>query len=237
MDGAKALIGKEVTNKNLDPRYRWFGIVLPGQRLEPKVFVFRGLNRKEHRVACSRETQLEREDYILSCCVVGDHDWDSVVVGTYRKILTMISKISGLDEEELPFKEAIAWLYDDLGAYEAAAVAMVSNLDIQTLETCDPSHHAKYLAIGKFLFESLYKRDVRDAFKPQADTSPGPVLQTGNVGPPTSNGPERQESARFEWVRSKNADPNAPRAPDVIPEEWVADRRRTSRDLIGDLRK
>lgn len=186
----------------LDRRYRWYRIVLMGPDRSPTPYVFRGVTRGELVASGSRQTAVEAEDYLLQCSCPTISDLGSEWAGTCKALLQQIYRVSGLDDEGLPYKEAIAWLNDEEGKYEAVAVAMVPGCSPEILRTCDPSDRARFLLIGKFMYETIYGRPIEEAFTGSSGGGQG-----GVVGPEPMPTPDRGEVATwtqegFQWQRT-----------------------------------
>lgn len=186
--------------KDLDKRYRWYKVELIDGWGKPQTYVFRGVTAGELRRAGAYASETESETFILNQCVLPEMDWSTGPAGVSRIILQKIYRVSGLDGDESPFEEAVHWLQTDSGALEAAAVSMISGLTLEHLELADPAHRAKYLAVGKFMFETLYGVSVFDAFKPgdkkQAAGVPG-------APPPPPVPGNYEEKSSFTWQRPK----------------------------------
>lgn len=187
----------------LDPKYRWYKIVLKDENFQPCTYTFRGVTAKELRVAGTKATTHEGEQYLLSKVVYPQKNWDTMLAGVCNKLLQEIYKYSGINEEGLTFVEAVNWIQSENGAMEAAAIAMIPSCTPDVLENCDAFQYAKFLIMGKFQFESMYGIPVEQAFMPRQpegqdiDFMPKP-------GPPATPGPGevgKQIEDQFVWKR------------------------------------
>lgn len=157
----------------LDPRYRWYKVSLPVVQeknkkhvVGKKDFYFRGLTCREIRIAGYKPDKYQAEDYVLSTCVLDPpNNWDYQLAYTTLQLIKEIYKCSGIDDEAVTFTEAYGWISDEVGLLEAIAVAMIPSVTLELLENCDPFNYAKYLAIAKFQFETMYGIPIQDAFK------------------------------------------------------------------------
>lgn len=148
----------------LDRKYRWYAITLLGKDFRPEKFVFRGLTSAELRIGGTKDTELEAENFFLYTVVLGERDWDQMPAGTSRVLLEQIYHYSGVTSD-LIWEEGIAWLLSQEGSLEACTVSMIPGLDLEKLRSADPFDKAKYLLIGKYMFETLYKVPVSQAFE------------------------------------------------------------------------
>lgn len=149
----------------MDPRYRWFQIVFHSKYGAPDlVFHFRGFTVAELRRAGGRPTAFEAEVFLLQQCVA-EFDLDSVEHSVSERLLQEIYHVSGWNEHGAPYRAAHEWIQDETGSLEAAAICMIPGLTLQELDTCDPHDRAKYLIMGKWLFETLYPTTVEQAFR------------------------------------------------------------------------
>ncbi len=187
---------------DLDPRYRWYRLTLT--ILERKhSWVFRGATVRDMRRCGHNRTEHESETFLLEQCVLPQQDWEQGLAGVSRILLEKIARATGLDGDEYPFQEATTWLGTESGALEAVAVSMISGLTFEHLDAADPAYRARYLAVGKFMFESLYNRSVFEVFLP-----PDPNKKSGEgyglpQPRPPAPGPNQQEESSFTWVRPR----------------------------------
>lgn len=241
----------------LDPKYRWYKVVLSDLRLQPREYIFRGLTGHEERVMMDKPDVSDqifevggmptvaspRHLYALERCVVGDHDWSVVPFGTYDVLWRAIYRVSGRTKDHSPVSEALKWLSEAHGILEAAAMAMIPGLTLTELNTCDPADRAKYLLVGKIMFEALYDTPVTEAFSgltdPQARArqraqpgresfshlAPTPII-------PGQTGAQQKTNDLFGWDRAAEG-PSTPLAPEEIPDNWAADRSVYNPDRIG----
>lgn len=189
----------------LDPKYRWYRIVLKDEKLKPCEYTFRGLTAKELRIAGTKPGKYEAEQYLLTQVVTPNKDWDNMLSGVVAKLLKEIYRLSGLDEEGLTFAEAVNWIQSETGSLEAAAIAMIPSCTPDVLENADPFHYAKYLVMGKFQFEGMYGIPVEQAFV-QGRQPSNPIDTTPKPGPAVMPGPGevgQQVQDSFTWKRSK----------------------------------
>lgn len=169
----------------LQPNHRWFKIKLKDSTGKIVDFYFRGVTSNELRVAGTKEDLFASESYILSCCVLSNEDWETTAfVGTAKILLNEIYKISGLTDEDLPMKEAARWISDERGSAEAVAITMIPSLDLQTLQNCNQFDYAKYLLVGKLMFESLYNIPVEQAFVTKSQPQTPPIPNIRSEAPP-----------------------------------------------------
>lgn len=188
---------------DLDPRYRWYRLTLTILNRQHS-WVFRGATVRDMRRCGHNRTEHESETFLLEQCVLPQQDWEHGLAGVSRILLEKIARATGLDGEEYPFQEAATWLGTESGALEAVAVSMISGLTFEHLDTADPAYRARYLAVGKFMFESLYNVSVFDVFLPadkQKSTVPGAGLPQPRL---PAQGPNMREESSFAWVRPKS---------------------------------
>lgn len=185
--------------KDLDKRYRWYKVELIDEWGKPQTYVFRGVTSGELRRSGAYASEVESETFILTQCVLPERDWSSAPAGVSKILLEKIYRVSGLDGTSYPFEEALHWMQTEAGALEAAAVSMISGLTIESLESADPAARAKYLAMGKFMFETLYGVSVFEAFKPEKPGKPTVTGAPKGVLPPG----EYSEESSFTWQRPK----------------------------------
>lgn len=211
---------------NLDKRYRWFKIQLPNSRRKLINYVFRGLTRDEIRVAGTKQGQNEADTYALSVCVQGRRNWDSELFGVTKKLLDEIYRISGITEEALTFKEAVAWMETPEGLIEAGAVGFVAGCSLRELYTCDPADYAKYCMLGKFLFQSMTGKKIDELFgtPEEQDTAIAIPLEGtdySNVGKQTQEVQIEKDKKRnieeFKWVKPKQTQGLVLTKEDVAP--------------------
>ena len=211
---------------DLDRRYRWFKIQLLNSRRKLVPYIFRGLTREEIRIAGTKPGQNEADTYALSVCVKGRRNWDAELFGVTKKLLDEIYRISGITEEALTFKEAVSWMETPEGLIEAGAVGFVAGCSLRELYTCDPSDYAKYVVLGKFLFQSMTGKKIDELFgTPEAqDTATAIPLEGteyGNVGKQTQEILVEQNKKRnveeFKWVKPKNVEGLMLTKEDVAP--------------------
>jgi hypothetical protein len=165
----------------LDRSFRWYKVrLLDSKTYLPTDYIFRGPTSNELSIASTRKTPFDIENFILSSCVLGDHDWNTALAGVSKTLLELI--LSKSLSSEGPFTEALEWFTTEKGCFEAAAVSMIPGLDHAKLRNSDPSDYAKYILTGKFLFETLYGMPVMQAFS--GLTNPTPNEQQ-------LNGPQR----------------------------------------------
>lgn len=185
--------------KDLDKRYRWYKVELINEWGKPQTYVFRGVTAGELRRSGAFASETESETFLLNQCVLPESDWSNGLAGVSRILLEKIYRVSGLDGTSYPFEEALHWLKTDSGALEAAAVSMISGLTLEHLESADPAARAKYLAMGKFMFETLYGVSVFEAFKSDKPAQT-PVPGVQQPGVPAGN---YSEESSFTWKRPK----------------------------------
>lgn len=184
----------------LDSKFRWYKIRLKNELLQPEDFYFRGITRKELRIAGLRPSKFDADTYILETVVNNRKNWLEMVSGTADRLLSMIYKYSGLDQEGDTFREAISWIQSESGAMEAAAVCMIPGCTLETLDTADPYNYAKYLALGKFSFESIYRVPVETAFLPKSEKEG--VAQHHKETARPNQGEVGYDVETFNWSRS-----------------------------------
>lgn len=190
----------------LDSKFRWYKIRLKDENLKPLDYYFRGVTTKELRVAGTKESTFEGEQYLLSKAVLPEKDWNTMPAGVAAKLLQEIYKFSGLTEEGITFGEALNWMQSENGALEAAAVAMIPSCTPDLLENCDPFIYAKYLIMGKFQFETMYGIPVEQAFLPKDNPHAEGIDTTPRPGPAANPGPGEvghQIEDQFEWKRTR----------------------------------
>lgn len=147
----------------LSRKYRWYKIELLDKDRKPSIFIFRGMTADEIRIAGTKKDGSSAEDYVLESCVLDVGPVGEMLGGSSRTLLENIYKVSGLTEEASPIAEALEWIQSDEGTAEALAVSMIAGLTVEILRTCDPHDRAKYLILGKFMFESIYGVEAKDA--------------------------------------------------------------------------
>lgn len=163
--------------QDLDSRYRWFVANLKVKGNETNTFTYRALTRKEQKKLSSIKDEEKCETFVLKTCVQSNINLEEIPVGTHRKLIQLITKVSGLDEENLPFKEAKEWIESDLGCIEAAALATIPGCSLEALDNMDISYYFKYLIEAQVLFKSIYQIDPKAAFSEQAARPPqAPLL-------------------------------------------------------------
>jgi len=179
----------------VDPRYRWFCITFRAKTGNKTAsFVFRGFTGAESRRAGGQHTAFDSEVFLLKCCVP-NIDLDAVEYNICSRLLKEIYHVSGWNEHGAPYKLAAEWIQDETGSLEAAAVCMIPGLTLQELDTCDPQDKAKYLIMGKWLFESLYQCKVEEAFSGKKEPKKGGTIQA--VKPKLPENHQVVES--FDW--------------------------------------
>lgn len=148
---------------NLDRKYRWFKTRVLGVDWTPTEYIFRGLTANEIRIASSKKPDVAAEDFILKTCVKNLENLEDMPGGSCVVLLQHIYRISGLTDEVDPIREAIEWIQSDEGTAEGVAISMIAGLSLETLNNCDQYDRARYLIIGKFMFETIYGVDVKKA--------------------------------------------------------------------------
>lgn len=191
--------------KTLDDRYRWFRVfLLDSETYQLTDYVFRGMTAHEIRTSNNKENLFERESYVLRRCVVNQVDWDTALAGMASTLLGLIYHYSGTDDAAITVKKAVEWVQTDAGMLEALALVTIPGLDMYKLKTCDPSDYAKYLIVGKEMFEILYQGRVQE---PQSggqlvDTwGPGRTSVSQNL--PTKPGEIGTVSEGFAWSKGR----------------------------------
>jgi len=179
---------------NLDRRYRWFKVNLLGPNRERKDYVFRGMTSGELTIAGSKEGEFEAESFILSQCVV-NYNEDIEWAGTSKTLYDLIMNISGLDEDCRTLREAQKWMHHEEGKYEAVAISMIPSCTPEIMRNCDPSDRAKYLLLGKFMFTSIYGKEVDELFG-EAATAPNNLEDAFFTNPEVPT-PGRNEKVTF----------------------------------------
>jgi hypothetical protein len=144
-------------------------------RIGDKVYTYRGLTQQEIKTASSKKSG-EAELYILNRCVEGDHDWENTLAGITERLLSEIYKISGLTDEQVTIKEAVEWITSETGGAEAMAISVIHGLTLETLHNCCPFTYAKYLILGKYLFETLYGIPAEQVFLRPKDSKEPPKV-------------------------------------------------------------
>lgn len=153
----------------LDRRYRWFKANLLGPDRTRKDYIFRGMTSGELTIAGSKSGEFEAESFILSQCVL-NYEEDKEWAGTAKALYDLIINISGIDSEARTLQEAQRWMHHEEGKYEAVAISMIPSCTPEIMRNCDPSDRAKYLLLGKFMFTSIYGKEVEELFGEQAPT-------------------------------------------------------------------
>lgn len=163
----------------LDPKYRWFSIKLKVRGNVFSDFVYRGLTRREQRKLASITDESKSEDFILKSALAKGQEYDELPAGSYKKLVQLITSISGLtnDDAPKPFTEAMEWLDTDLGSLEAAAITVIPGCTLEALDTMDNTYYWKYLLVAQILFKSTYQIDPATAFssKPQPAQQQAPL--------------------------------------------------------------
>lgn len=187
--------------KSLDDRYHWFKVsLLDSDTYQPIDYVFRGLTAHEVRVANSKTSLYEKEDYVLRHAVANDVDWHNALAGMSSTLLELIYHTSGLDEQATTVKKAIEWVQTDTGMLEALALVTIPGLNLHTLRHCDPEDYAKYLVVGKEMFEILYQGRVQEP-QPQDAMQQGwgPGQERRHTQLPTKPGEVGVQQESFNW--------------------------------------
>ena len=202
----------ETNEPNLDRRYRWFKIQLPNSKKKLVSYIFRGLTREEIRLAGTKSGQNESDTYALQMCVLGNRNWEIELYGVTKRLLDEIYRVSGITEEALTLKEAVAWMETPEGLIEAGAVGFVAGCSLRELYNCDPADYAKYVMLGKFLFQSGKKID--DLFgtpetQDAATTIPLVGTDYSNVGHQVQDlqvSDKKVNVEEFKWVKPKQVE-------------------------------
>jgi len=142
----------------LDKRYRWYSVALKKNKATVS-FIIRGLTRAEQR---KKEIKKDAETYVLNCCVVGKHNWDTEYYGICNSLLNNIYELSGITESAKPFKEAVSWIESPERIIELFSVAFVAGCSFDILDNCDPVDYAKYCVAGRFIFQLMTGKKIDD---------------------------------------------------------------------------
>lgn len=197
---------------DLDRKFRWYRIKL-GPPKSKKYYYFRGLTANELRIAGTKPSKFEAENYILDTCV---QNIKRPVIeefgGVASKLLMEIYRVSGLDETGETFQEAVSWMMSPEGRVEAIAVSMIPSLTLQELRNCDPHDYAKYLLLAKFQFENTTGMTVEEAFgvnangiteTPESPVGFGQMIPPEPVNVSPTNPSTRVVEGGFTWRRGQ----------------------------------
>lgn len=199
----------------LDPNFRWFKLKAIDNKLKECYYIFRGITTKELRIAGTKSDKFAAEEYILSCSVLGEYDWENMLAGVTNTLLAEIYKISGLTEESLTFTIAADWISSETGALEAAAVSMISGLTLEQLDNCCPTNYAKYLLMGKYQFENMYKIPIEEAFGINTGSSRTSTSETVIAQDALGRDVAKQSRTTFEWKQGQTIE-IAPQPGEII---------------------
>jgi hypothetical protein len=191
---------------DLDPKFRWFKVKLGGPDQQPKEYFFRSMTVNEQRNATAKKDPLKQEEYILLQCVQPKCDWSVELLGTSKKLVEEISRISGLLEgKNPPFDEAVEWMNSVDGKIEAVAISMVAGLNLDILHNCDRYDYAKWLLTGKFMYESIFGRSIAELVEPAPEqpANANPFKENRTVTPISPDGRRMVETTSFEWKVSR----------------------------------
>lgn len=213
---------------NLDPRYQWFKMTLnPINGGNVVSYIFRGFTTSEKRRALAQKNVILSDLHLLKSCVV-DFNPSTTEQSVAEKLLLEIYRVSGWTDEALPYIGAQAWLKDEDGIIEGVAIAMVAGLNFQILDHADPYDRARYMALGLWMFQSLYGLSIQDLMggNEKAQDARGPSVE--ELARIAQQGAERQKAQEIRMDRARDTDSyqyKKPKnskiiLPSELPAEW-----------------
>lgn len=159
-------------------------------------FIFRGLTRRDLRLAGLKDTTFLAERFILETCVEGDWDWENLPGFIVNNLLNQIYKISGIGSTT-PWDEAANWLDSEDGRSEAVASAMIPYCTPEYLENCDPVNYAKTIYLGRFILKVTMGITPEQLFG--VETSEEAIDHKVDSQLPTKAGEVGKEVEQFSW--------------------------------------